>query len=120
MKVVEAIQDKIRNPQNSAEMMQMGYHTHGKLVAKLDTNTLAFKMTLRRGFRHQVRAHLSYIGCPVLGDPLYPIPSGNPSLPPPEALLQDIGLYATAIEFIQPTSRKNVLVTMPQFDSMNL
>jgi 23S rRNA pseudouridine1911/1915/1917 synthase len=31
----------------------------------------AFTVRLRRGFRHQVRCHLAWIGCPVLNDPLY-------------------------------------------------
>jgi 23S rRNA pseudouridine1911/1915/1917 synthase len=31
----------------------------------------AFTIRLRRGFRHQVRCHLAWIGCPVLNDPLY-------------------------------------------------
>jgi len=120
VKVVEAVQGQLRSPSHSEELMKLGYHSHCKLVSKLDHQTLAFKVSLRRGFRHQVRVHLSYIGCPVLGDPLYPIPAGNPSLPPPDALLQDIGLYATGIEFTQPTTRKRVLVSMPQFDTIAL
>ncbi|MCL2127503.1 MAG: pseudouridine synthase [Treponema sp.] len=32
---------------------------------------LLLTLRLRRGFRHQIRCHLSWIGCPVLNDPLY-------------------------------------------------
>jgi len=32
---------------------------------------LRFTVRLRRGFRHQVRCHLAWIGCPILNDPLY-------------------------------------------------
>jgi len=30
-----------------------------------------FTIRLKRGFRHQIRCHLAWIGCPVLNDPLY-------------------------------------------------
>jgi 23S rRNA pseudouridine1911/1915/1917 synthase len=35
---------------------------------------------IRKGFRHQVRAHLSHLGFPIFGDPLYgvPAPRGAP------------------------------------------
>ena len=31
----------------------------------------AFECTITRGFRHQIRAHLAWIGSPIIGDPLY-------------------------------------------------
>jgi len=34
-----------------------------------------FTVRLKRGFRHQIRCHLSWIGCPILNDPLYPRPA---------------------------------------------
>ncbi len=30
-----------------------------------------FRCTIERGFRHQIRAHLAWIGCPIQGDVLY-------------------------------------------------
>jgi len=30
-----------------------------------------FTLRLKRGFRHQIRCHLAWIGCPVVNDPLY-------------------------------------------------
>jgi 23S rRNA pseudouridine1911/1915/1917 synthase len=30
-----------------------------------------FTIRLKRGFRHQIRCHLAWTGCPVLNDPLY-------------------------------------------------
>jgi len=30
-----------------------------------------FTVRLKRGFRHQIRCHLAWIGCPVVNDPLY-------------------------------------------------
>ncbi|MDR1858200.1 MAG: RNA pseudouridine synthase, partial [Treponema sp.] len=40
-----------------------GFSTAGELYS--------FTAKLRRGFRHQLRCHLAWIGCPVLNDPLY-------------------------------------------------
>ncbi|MDR0323817.1 MAG: RNA pseudouridine synthase [Treponema sp.] len=34
-------------------------------------NDNVFFARLRRGFRHQIRCHLCWIGCPILGDSLY-------------------------------------------------
>lgn len=31
----------------------------------------AFTLRLKRGFRHQIRCHLAWMGCPVLNDPVY-------------------------------------------------
>jgi 23S rRNA pseudouridine1911/1915/1917 synthase len=36
-----------------------------------DNEYYAFTVKLRRGFRHQIRCHLAWIGCPVLNDPVY-------------------------------------------------
>lgn len=39
-----------------------------------DTEALAVwqnNLTITKGFRHQIRAHLAYYGTPIIGDPLY-------------------------------------------------
>ena len=36
-----------------------------------DNGRYAFTVRLRRGFRHQIRCHLAWIGCPVANDPVY-------------------------------------------------
>lgn len=36
-----------------------------------DGSFTVFECKITRGFRHQIRAHLSYIGCPIVGDKLY-------------------------------------------------
>jgi 23S rRNA pseudouridine1911/1915/1917 synthase len=38
---------------------------------------LYFRVQIRRGFRHQIRCHLSWLGHPVLGDGLYGQPGGE-------------------------------------------
>jgi len=55
---------------------------------------LRFTARLRRGFRHQVRCHLAWIGYPILNDPLY-------SQNTPEGTL---ALTADALSFDDPES----------------
>lgn len=54
---------------------------------------ICLRLGLSRGFRHQVRAHLAWIGLPISGDPLY----GGAA----DARLR---LYATALEFAHPAT----------------
>jgi len=53
-----------------------------------------FTVRIKRGFRHQIRCHLSWIGYPILNDPLY----GNPI---EDAFLE---LCAQALCFKEPLS----------------
>jgi 23S rRNA pseudouridine1911/1915/1917 synthase len=46
------------------------YRTEIVSVSKLEPDYV-FGLRLRRGFRHQIRCHLAWIGCPILNDPLY-------------------------------------------------
>jgi 23S rRNA pseudouridine1911/1915/1917 synthase len=54
-----------------------------------DDNGLSVTARLCRGFRHQIRCHLAWIGCPVLNDPLYGLPADDGFL----------ALRATGLEF---------------------
>jgi 23S rRNA pseudouridine1911/1915/1917 synthase len=47
------------------------YHTEIAGCSQTSPDRYTFTVRLRRGFRHQVRCHLAWIGCPVLNDPLY-------------------------------------------------
>jgi 23S rRNA pseudouridine1911/1915/1917 synthase len=57
-----------------------------------------FTIRLRRGFRHQIRCHLAWIGFPVLNDPLYGKGDGSGFL----------ALRATGLFFADPKSSKPV------------
>ncbi|MDE6704850.1 MAG: RluA family pseudouridine synthase [Treponemataceae bacterium] len=50
----------------SGKMALTGY----KLVARYGPYSLLV-LTLKTGRTHQIRVHLKYLGCPILGDPLY-------------------------------------------------
>jgi len=56
-----------------------------------------FNLRLIRGFRHQVRCHLAWIGYPILNDPLY----GTPGEEAPDAFLS---LNANGLSFNDPGS----------------
>lgn len=56
-----------------------------------------FTVRIKRGFRHQIRSHLSWIGCPILNDPVY-----NPAAPTREEIY--LALRAHALFFADPST----------------
>jgi 23S rRNA pseudouridine1911/1915/1917 synthase len=62
-----------------------------------DNGCYVFTVRLKRGFRHQIRCHLAWIGCPVLNDPIY----GNQ--PPTDGFL---ALRSHALFFPDPATGK--------------
>jgi 23S rRNA pseudouridine1911/1915/1917 synthase len=48
-----------------------GGHYRTEVVNVTEDSHYTFTIRLKRGFRHQLRCHLAWIGCPVLNDPLY-------------------------------------------------
>jgi 23S rRNA pseudouridine1911/1915/1917 synthase len=59
--------------------------------------SLEIRVGLSRGFRHQVRAHLAWIGLPISGDPLY---GGAPD--------ERLRLYAVGLSFEHPETGKSL------------
>lgn len=58
------------------------------------------RCTITRGFRHQIRAHLAWAGCPISGDTQY---GGRES--------DDFGLEAVSISYIEPCSGRKLTIT---------
>lgn len=80
--------------------------------AKLNYRTLAsgdryclVEVELLTGRKHQIRAQLSHIGCPIKGDLKYGAKRSNPD--------GGISLLARHIEFVHPVSKQPVSVTAP-------
>ena len=65
-------------------------------LAKKD-DFLLIRCTLDTGRTHQIRVHLSYLGYPIVNDPLY----GHPS-----HVFQNMGLWADTLTFHDPFSNK--------------
>jgi 23S rRNA pseudouridine1911/1915/1917 synthase len=83
-------------------------------VAERFRGFVAFRVMPKTGRTHQIRVHLSHIGCPVLCDPLY---SGQSSLtygdlsndPTDRRILLDrLALHASRIRIRHPASDKEV------------
>lgn len=81
------------------------YSTEAEIIRRGGA-ILLLRARLDRGFRHQVRAHLSFLGFPILGDPLY----GAPVPPGAEDRLY---LHATRLEFEHPVTGALVSVESP-------
>jgi hypothetical protein len=60
---------------------------------------LALELRIRRGFRHQIRAQLAWLGLPILGDPLY---GGLPA--------QRLHLHAQRIAFPDPEDGRPISI----------
>lgn len=77
--------------------------THYELLKKYDNNTALVKLTLETGRTHQIRVHLSAIGCPIVGDPLYN----------PDFAGENLALDAYEISLIKPFSFEKLQVKLP-------
>jgi 23S rRNA pseudouridine1911/1915/1917 synthase len=60
-----------------------------------------FNARIKRGFRHQIRCHLCWIGYPILNDPLYSYPEVDAVLPE-----GNLALRAYALFFNDPANGK--------------
>ena len=61
------------------------------------------EITLLTGFKHQIRAQLSLLGCPVVGDRRY-----GSTLVGPEGASPAIGLWAEALSIEHPTRKEKM------------
>jgi len=71
------------------------------------------------GYTHQIRAHLTHLGFPILADPLYgdgesySQASSINLTPPPNCPIQRLALHACSIAFIHPTQLERVTFSAP-------
>ncbi len=77
--------------------------THYRVLERFSDYSL-LELKLETGRTHQIRVHLSYLGNPVAGDPVYG-PKKNP------LRLAGQALHAKEISFIHPTSNEKMTVT---------
>ncbi|MFU0823783.1 RluA family pseudouridine synthase [Clostridium sp.] len=74
--------------------------THYKVIERYEKNTLV-KCILETGRTHQIRVHMSYIGHPLVGDPIYGFKKSKFSL-------NGQMLHAKKLGFIHPSSGKYI------------
>jgi len=74
-----------------------------------------FTARITRGFRHQIRCHLAWIGYPIRRDPVY----GNFALIRPKEFIpsaKPMGLRASAISFSDPETGEQIEVRIPSLE----
>ena len=75
-----------------------------KIIATLQ-NYFALEINLHTGRHHQIRTHLSAIGCPIKGDLKYGFDRSNPD--------GGIHLHARKLVFVHPVSKENITIIAP-------
>ena len=88
------------SPREGAKRAELHY----RVIARGDRYSL-LEVELVTGRKHQIRAQLAHIGCPVKGDLKYGAPRSNPD--------GGISLQSYHIHFVHPVSGKVVDVTAP-------
>jgi 23S rRNA pseudouridine1911/1915/1917 synthase len=98
--------------------------THWRKVEEFDNSTL-LEIFPQTGRTHQIRVHLSSIGHPVLGDPLYgrkgrPRAIHDPSLKECVKKLNRQALHAQRLEFTHPRTGERVQFVAPIPEDMSI
>jgi 23S rRNA-/tRNA-specific pseudouridylate synthase len=75
-------------------------------VAARGPGRVLLRVLIARGFRHQVRAHLSCLGYPILGDPVYGVEV-------PDGFTRRMYLHASAIEMPHPLTGRRLRLESP-------
>ena len=81
------------------------YSTEARIIRRGGGRAL-ISAWIRKGFRHQVRAHLAFLGFPILGDPLY-------GAVVPEGFAPRMYLHAGRIELAHPATGRPLVVESP-------
>jgi 23S rRNA pseudouridine1911/1915/1917 synthase len=113
-KMVRPLEGLKKGREGAADRGQ-AYATEIAAAEELPGGRRRFVLRLKRGFRHQIRCHLAWLGCPILGDPLYgsaaPAENALPGAPPEGTL----ALRARALFFFDPRGGKPCEYRIPSF-----
>ncbi|MCL2640600.1 MAG: RluA family pseudouridine synthase [Phycisphaerales bacterium] len=71
-------------------------------VLATSNNTALISITIKTGRLHQIRAHMTFVSCQVLGDDLYAVPQKIENFPRPPRLC----LHAAHLGFKHPATNK--------------
>ena len=75
-----------------------------RIIAQSNSYYL-LEIDLLTGRKHQIRAQLAHLGCPIKGDLKYGAPRSNPD--------GGISLQSHRIQFIHPVSKQEIDITAP-------
>ena len=108
-RMVRVVEPEEKNRRLLRKAARTVYLTETRLE-RVHAGRALVEVTLHRGFRHQVRAHLSHVGLPILGDALYGVPA-------PTEAPQRMYLHALGITLIHPVGGKLLRVVSPLPDA---
>lgn len=97
---------------------EQAYRTEILEKHRLKTYT-GFHLQIKRGFRHQIRCHLAWLGFPLLNDVLYGGISED-GVPPGKAGFAPLALIAYSISFYDPVSKRPRQYVIPDFPELFL
>ena len=80
------------------------YQTEIIKIEELPADQYKFTVRIKRGFRHQIRCHLSWAGFPILNDPLYSRSTNEER--------DFLALRSHALFFPDPSSRKKTEISI--------
>ena len=85
--------------------------THVALIERIGPDLARYRLTPRTGRKHQLRAHMSALGVPIVGDRLYPqmLPEAAPDAEPDYS--QPLQLLSREFGFLDPLSGQERLFT---------
>jgi 23S rRNA pseudouridine1911/1915/1917 synthase len=105
-RMVRVVLPEERARRGTREATAESYRTEARIAARAPGRVLV-EARITRGFRHQVRAHLAFIGLPILGDPLYgaPVPGG---------FAPRMYLHAVRLDLPHPATGAPLVVESPE------
>lgn len=91
--------------------------THIKHIDALNSNAFLLDIVLQTGRTHQIRVHLSHIGCPIVGDNTYYKPTNLQALSGVQKQIIKTfarqALHAHKLGFVHPNSGQKIEVSAP-------
>ena len=86
--------------------------SHYRVIAEAGELSLV-QLTLETGRTHQLRVHLSAIGHPLIGDPVYGLRSGTRKGPAAVHAFSRQALHAKTLTFVHPVSQTVLTIEAP-------
>lgn len=102
-----------RHPQDRKQMQAAPNQRKNAITEVINTQPINNELSLLElhpltGRTHQLRVHLKYINCPILGDQLYGSPKINQKYEAPRQYL-----HAKSLEFLHPITKENLKIEAP-------
>lgn len=98
------VRSRIVKPRDSVQAVdvpgEVNAETWLELVRGLDGGLGLYRLRPTTGRTHQLRVHLSGLGCPIVGDPLYPVVTEHR----PQDFTRPLQLLAESLAFTDPIS----------------